>query len=55
MQPRAACRRTRAPQRLGAIAGLAPPLRRAERLHRRDSVATAALSCFAVTRASPRC
>jgi hypothetical protein len=55
MQPRAACRRTRAPQRLGAVAGLASPLRRAERLRRRDSVSTATLSCFAVPHASPRC
>jgi hypothetical protein len=55
MQPRAACRLTRALQRLGAVARLAPPLRRAERLRRRDSVATAALSCFAVPHASPRC
>jgi hypothetical protein len=55
MQPRAACRRTRAPQRLGAVAGLAPPLRRVGRRRRRVPAGRTTLVSFPAARAVSWC
>jgi hypothetical protein len=55
MQPRVACRRTRAPQRLEAVAGLAPPLRRVERRHCRVPAGRITLASFPVARAVSWC
>jgi hypothetical protein len=55
MQPRASCRRTRAPQRLGAVAGLAPPLRRVGRRRRRVPASRITLASFPVARAVSWC
>jgi hypothetical protein len=55
MQPRASCRRTRAPQRLGAVAGLAPPLRRVGRRRRRVPAGRITLDSFPVARAVSWC
>jgi hypothetical protein len=55
MQPRAACRRTRATQCLGAVAGLAPPLCRVGRRRRRIPAGRTTVASFPVARTVSWC